>query len=308
MQWSRQPGPLAACPRCSHHLLWSREGDPAPPAPGGSQESVRPTRCQDLRGFQDHPPKVSSNTWGNRPLCPSSQPVRGAQGSKPQTHSLLLHSGPEGAGEAGGSDLQGTGPGGRCSEQGEEAGVHGQGEEPVPASDCRAALTPLPRGPCVRPAQVVAPLGGCPLTAPGRAAPRQLVNPVRLDGRAPGAWRGPLSAASPRLWSGEGMQGRAQGRVLLGDLAAPARPAAGRGHRPRSPRWLFCRARLSGQGSGEGGLQTPPSVGPPLASWSVWFSPLIATSAPAQGPGNQPPAAGSGWEWPQRPLPASSCP
>ena len=86
----------------------------------------------------------------------------------------------------------------------------------MPASDCQPALTPLPWGPCVRPAQVVTPtLGGCPLTAPGRVPPRQLLNPVRLDGRAPGAWRGPPSAASPGLWSGEGTQGRAQGACSL---------------------------------------------------------------------------------------------
>lgn len=45
-----------------------------------------------------------------------------------------------------------------------------QREEPVPASDCGAAHSPLPQGPRIRPAQVVAPtLGGCPLMAPGQA-------------------------------------------------------------------------------------------------------------------------------------------
>lgn len=93
--------------------------------------------------------------------------------------------------------------------------MHGQGEEPVPASDCRAALTPLPRGPCVRPAQVVAPLGGCPLTAPGRAAPRQLVNPVRLDGRAPGAWRGPRQQPAPGCGQGRGCRAERRGACSL---------------------------------------------------------------------------------------------
>ena len=55
-----------------------------------------------------------------------------------------------------------------------------QREEPVPASDCGAARSPLPRGPCIRPAQVVAStLGGCPrqpqagspTTAPESSAP-----------------------------------------------------------------------------------------------------------------------------------------